>query len=307
MVKVLVCSTRLVEKGMGPPLRGLVHSAFAAAANLVFPDGFLISLNASNNPPNRPTLQEKYHQNDRIRTKNLESFLSPLNDHQNRSGLLMPNGLLLGAGAGEFPFAELRAGMPVVLGAGWLVLDAVACALDFTDCPRWSPRIQRPAELDAELVRANGRWLTQLCQSEDLSGMPELAGIADEAILGLAERLCGRGPGLTPGGDDFLAGWMAAGWLLTGPQPDFLATCQQVCQLARQRTHVLSQCWLEYAAAGDVALPVSTLLEALTIPDRGRLEHAARVLLALGATSGFDLLQGILYALRQTQIPYCRL
>lgn len=113
----------------------------------------------------------------------------------------------------------------------------------------------------------------------------------------LAERLCGRGPGLTPSGDDFLAGWMAAGWLLYGPEPQFLANCQLINEIASRRTHELSQCWLAYAAAGDLALPVGELLRALTTRDTPRIERAAAHVFALGATSGYDLAQGVLYGL----------
>jgi hypothetical protein len=291
MVKTLAVSTRVVAKGMGPPLRGLVHSAFAGAANMIFPDGFLLSLNASAFLPSHPTPQIKKQP-----AWDCVVARGPMLVEK-EGGLLIPNGVLISAGRGEFPFVEMRVGTPVVMGAGWLTLEAISCSLDFAHCPRWDPHIARPAALDKELVRANGRWLAQFCRSEDLSGLPELEECADEAMLALAERLCGRGAGLTPSGDDFLAGWMAAGWLLSGPQPAFLALCQQICEIAHRRTHALSQCWLAYAAEGDVAMPVGELLAALATPDQARLERAARGLLALGATSGFDLLQGILYYL----------
>ncbi|HEX7735197.1 MAG TPA: hypothetical protein VF458_10040, partial [Ktedonobacteraceae bacterium] len=45
MIKVLACSERVIEQVMGPPQRGLVHSAFSSAANLLFPPDFLLSLN----------------------------------------------------------------------------------------------------------------------------------------------------------------------------------------------------------------------------------------------------------------------
>lgn len=214
-------------------------------------------------------------------------------------GLLLPNGFLLSAGAGEFPFDRLEPGMPVLLGAGWLLFEAIGCSLDFMSCARWDPRVNRPAELDEGLVRANALWLTEHWHAEDLEGTRELEPRAGESIFALARRLCGRGPGLTPGGDDFLLGWLAAGWLLYGPRPDFLAAGQYIAQLAHTRTHPLSQCWLTCAAAGDVARPVGDLLEALTTRERESLGRAARTVLALGATSGAELLRGILYSLTQ--------
>ena len=108
--------------------------------------------------------------------------------------------------------------------------------------------------------------------------------------------LCGRGMGLTPTGDDMLAGWMAIGWLLKGPKPDFLAVCQQIVAIARRQTHLLSQCWLNYAANGYVAEPIGALLHALTQEDDVQLVQATRAVLAMGATSGYDVIQGMLMA-----------
>jgi Protein of unknown function (DUF2877) len=108
---------------------------------------------------------------------------------------------------------------------------------------------------------------------------------------------------LTPAGDDMLAGWMAIGWLLYGPEPEFLATCEQIMEVARRQTHLLSRCWLGYAAEGNVALPIVALLEALAREPGGendaQLELAAQAVLAMGATSGYDLISGILLGLEQ--------
>jgi hypothetical protein len=269
MIKVLACSERVIEKVLGQPQRGLVQSAFSAAANVSFAAGFMLSLNASPHPL-------------------LDKGMS-----------LMPNGVLLSARAAEWPFGALKAGMPVVLGVGWLVFEAISCSLDCTGCVRWNPHIEHPAIVDDELLKANARWLAQFCQLHGSQmGGERLEYGDDETILALAARLCGRGPGLTPSGDDFLAGWMAVGWLLYGPQPTFLAHCQRITEIASQSTHALSQCWLAYAAAGDVARPIGELLAALTVRNPERLECAARHVLALGATSGHDLLQGILYGLK---------
>jgi uncharacterized protein DUF2877 len=66
--------------------------------------------------------------------------------------------------------------------------------------------------------------------------------------------------------------------------------------VARRQTHLLSVCWLSYAAAGYVALPVRDLLQAITLDEKAEVAIAARSVLSMGATSGFDLIQGILLA-----------
>ena len=96
-----------------------------------------------------------------------------------------------------------------------------------------------------------------------------------------------------------LAGWMAAGWLVYGPVASFLDACQHIVEVAKRRTHLLSQCWLEYAAEGNVASPISALLDALTRDDEGQLAAAVEAVLAMGASSGYDLIQGILLMLNE--------
>src|SRR5438132_7846886 len=116
-------------------------------------------------------------------------------------------------------------------------------------------------------------------------------------VRSMAQYLCGRGVGLTPTGDDILAGWMAVNWLLYGPSACLLEACQQFVTVAKQQTHLLSQCWLGYAAAGNVAMPIKALLDALTKKDDTRLAASTQAVLSMGATSGRDLIHGIVLGL----------
>jgi hypothetical protein len=154
-------------------------------------------------------------------------------------------------------------------------------------------------------------WTNAMGQVPSMVGVP-LAGTLDggtgmgteagllppfPSVQVMAQTLCGRGPGLTPSGDDMLAGWMAANWLLHGPHPCLLAACQQILAIAEHQTHLLSRCWLRYAAQGYVAEPIGRLLTALTHEHNEELIKATQAVLALGATSGRDILQGILLGL----------
>jgi hypothetical protein len=123
-----------------------------------------------------------------------------------------------------------------------------------------------------------------------------------EIVRAMAQYFCGRGIGLTPAGDDMLAGWMACNWLLHGPTTRLLEACQQILLVARQQTHLLSQCWLSYAAEGNIALPMRDLLAALTQERQEPLLAAAQDVLALGATSGYDFMQGMLLAATSASI-----
>lgn len=258
---------------MDAPRRGVVHSAFATAANLVFPDDVVVSLNANMQPSDM-----------------FPRFLPfPA----------MPNGIQLDG----FPFAALRPGMPVLSGAGRLVIDAIGCSLDLSGCSQWDACIVRSANLDMDAVRRNAARLAQEYLSGtdnwglDVTGMNSIS-LRDTAmsVAEMARALCGRGRGLTPTGDDMLAGWMAINWLLYGRHARnalLIAACEEIMAVARQQTHVLSQCWLGYAARGCAALPVRALLEALAGDDERRLAAAAQVVLLMGATSGRDLMRGV--------------
>ncbi|MFG1706856.1 DUF2877 domain-containing protein [Nonomuraea sp. M3C6] len=112
-----------------------------------------------------------------------------------------------------------------------------------------------------------------------------------------AEQLVGLGPGLTPSGDDVLAGLLvtlrhlgaAAGadraiWLA-----DWLAAT--VTFDARTRTTPISATLLHCAARGEASPEVIAVLRGIT--GRQALEPALRRLHRLGHTSGADLAQGI--------------
>jgi hypothetical protein len=100
------------------------------------------------------------------------------------------------------------------------------------------------------------------------------------------DRLIGRGPGLTPLGDDVLAGWLATRAALG--QPDAVLT-----GAVRRRlgvTTLLSATLLDCALHGE-ALP--ELADWLAAPSR----ETRKALLAVGATSGAGLLSGARLAL----------
>jgi hypothetical protein len=97
-------------------------------------------------------------------------------------------------------------------------------------------------------------------------------------------ELLGRGSGLTPLGDDVLAGWAAMsaalGSSVTGPDP-------------RDRTTLLSATLLDCARRGEVLPEFRALLTALAHPNElTGVDRAARALAAVGHTSGAGLLLG---------------
>lgn len=103
---------------------------------------------------------------------------------------------------------------------------------------------------------------------------------------GHLDRLLGRGPGLTPLGDDVLAGWLVTRAALGRPDAVLSAAVRRRLGV----TTLLSATLLECAVQGE-ALP--QLAAWLAAPD----DTTTADLLAVGATSGAGLLAGARLAL----------
>ena len=92
-------------------------------------------------------------------------------------------------------------------------------------------------------------------------------------------RLAGRGDGLTPAGDDLLAGYAAALVLFGGRRGE----AEAIAEVAAPRTTALSATLLRHAARGELPEPAHALLE------RGDPEP----LLRFGHSSGRCILKGL--------------
>lgn len=154
-----------------------------------------------------------------------------------------------------------------------------------------------PRDLDAALASVSAALLV-----DDVDG-----------ALAASHRLIGAGPGLTPTGDDLLAGLLAAvvtlAPVMSLPAPGGIAdgareaaprivadgvreAAPRIVARARYATTAISAELLRHAARGEVAAPAADVLHALT---GGRpLSRAVEALLAVGATSGRDLAHGLL-------------
>jgi hypothetical protein len=108
-----------------------------------------------------------------------------------------------------------------------------------------------------------------------------------------ARELLGLGPGLTPSGDDVLAGLLAVLALRGNPCAPLRPLAVQIAAEARQRTNAISAAMLEAAARGAVRDSLQRLLHAMVSGDAATVRAAAARVLAIGASSGRDLLSGI--------------
>lgn len=226
---------------------------------------------------------------------------------------LMPNGIAIDRAPERWP----QVGTRVRVTPGLLDLGERQVRWNAADPPMWDP-MPPPAggtAADAAALRRRGQAVLRICgirppadvialadalaasglrvadDREGYRGVIELlAALRDRdapAARDAAHALLGRGPGLTPEGDDLLCGAAAtvacfgrtAGfddaaldtWLAAVCPPD-----------ARERSSDLSVTLLELAAAGRVAEPASSLLD---LDDR-TWQSSLRRLLGVGSSTG---------------------
>jgi hypothetical protein len=127
-----------------------------------------------------------------------------------------------------------------------------------------------------------------------------VAGQTGEAVL----HWLGRGPGLTPSGDDVIVGVIATLWsagaFATGPLASLRRSLDRV---AAERTTDVSAEFLYHVCRGMVAGPLHDVLIALRRGDSRATIAAVERLRDFGHTSGMDSALGIIVAWR-TVLPH---
>jgi Protein of unknown function (DUF2877) len=163
----------------------------------------------------------------------------------------------------------------------------------------WNPRPH--VDVDALLAHA-GVLLDVVCaEPADSFGLPlddartVAASLADgDPVAALC--VIGLGPGLTPSGDDVVAGAfavLAIAGRLDGSVRDAVETA------ARTRTTALSSALVAAAGRGEMIPQAARLVTSVAAGDPGeRVASVARALFAVGSTSGHDLAAGMAGALR---------
>lgn len=182
----------------------------------------------------------------------------------------------------------------------------------------WEPRIQIPKSPPgtAPLIDAVKSYLDWPSLSEETMIATRMAQQARQAVMQLNQalaqpanremivetvsRLAGLGPGLTPAGDDYLIGVMAALWL-TGRREHL----PLITESAIPKTTALSRAFLKAAANGEFIEPWHHLVEAWLQDDRQTLATAVDNIAQFGASSGSDALGG--FANTLVHLPLSRM
>ncbi len=188
----------------------------------------------------------------------------------------------------------LAVAAPAQVGGGVITADGHA----WRPVRWWDPT----PRLDARALRTHGWRLADVIASEPPTAYGVDVELARAVVAALAEGdatpacgLLGSGPGLTPAGDDVVAGALAA-LALMDRLP--VAAADAVTSAARSRTTALSASLLMAAARGQVVPEAARTLRALARDgDVDEVTTMARRLFAVGATSGHDLALGLAAAL----------
>ena len=152
----------------------------------------------------------------------------------------------------------------------------------------------------ADRVAGPDRGYRAVIPASDLDQLEIAVARGDEgAAAAVAARIAGLGPGLTPSGDDVLAGLLAfRSWAeVAGCWPSGASLRAAVREAAVPRTTRLAGQLLAAAEHGHVAAPLAGLLASL-LGRRATFPPDLSGLLAIGATSGADLLGGVRLAAR---------
>lgn len=202
----------------------------------------------------------------------------------------LPIGLILPTSSREFPLTYLSG--PVVVGSGAVHVGNWTCRVSRLVSLR-APRALIPDPYACDHLRY------RLARSR--SADPELrlpATLDDvhspEAAAELVRRLLGVGPGLTPAGDDVLAGLLTGLWSFgQRAEPLRLAVLPSLAA----GTTDLSAALLRCAVRGESIPQVKKLLRTMSgTVWQGRLDHAIDDLVRVGHTSGTALATGVLAA-----------
>jgi hypothetical protein len=118
------------------------------------------------------------------------------------------------------------------------------------------------------------------------------------SVARAAAGLAGLGPGLTPSGDDLLAGFAAAWTLLAAALGRDGAARRRVTAAigtgARPGASPLGRAWLAHAMRGELPEPMTRFAHALFAAEARDLAPAVRAVLTVGASSGTDWTVGFL-------------
>jgi Protein of unknown function (DUF2877) len=203
----------------------------------------------------------------------------------------LPIGLILPTSSRELPLSCLT--RPVVVGSGAVRIGDWSCRVSRLVSAR-VPAALTPDRHACEHLRHR---LDRYHSADSDVGLPHPSSVdvySPEVSGDLVRRLLGVGPGLTPAGDDVLAGLLVGLWSFgQSAKPLRLAVLAGL----PARTTDLSAALLRRAVRGESIPQVSRLLRTISGSKwQGRLDQTLDGLVRVGHTSGAALATGVLAA-----------
>jgi hypothetical protein len=223
----------------------------------------------------------------------------------------------------------VRAGFAALLHDGELTIERAGLVIDVSHASRWSGAVsQYPIDPSSPNVRRAIGHLSELLQRSPLSyGLFASWSSAAEAVsplqAALARRLAcclpplargtvaraavpiqaalspmiGLGVGLTPSGDDFIVGYLAALWSQSARDatlPPLLGLLRAPIESMTAKTGEISRQFILDASEGQFSEPLVDLVRAIADGDDERVAVTAARALRIGHSSGADALLGLL-------------
>ncbi len=218
----------------------------------------------------------------------------------------LPRAVVLSSTAAELPLVGLVGGDerrpvgPARVGGGRIEWSGAAGPVTVDAVRAWAPSRVRPGRTRPAAVAGLRAALAGHDVGVEPSRVDDLAQAGDaRQEYAAAAALLGRGPGLTPSGDDVLAGCLLGTRAFGLPAPGLVAA---VRDLASRATTALSAQLLRDAAGPGQCVPeLAATVDALC--GRPAPADAVARLLAVGHTSGAALALGLLSAVTAAARP----
>ena len=212
--------------------------------------------------------------------------------------------------AGAIALPQFDRGTPALVGDGRVVLDGI----DIRVVRWWNSRVPviRPVPGGLAALRAAAGQADRGVDDRPVEALREAleedrssAGRRTNSTLGVAiDGLVGLGRGLTPGGDDVVAGLLSA--LHSLGHRDIVDRIRSRLQGLTDRTTTLSADLLRLAVDGHACSEALVALRSLGSPDTRRTAAAVGRLLSIGHTSGADLATGMAVGFEFAMTPHGR-
>ncbi|WP_438394848.1 DUF2877 domain-containing protein [Caballeronia sp. DA-9] len=210
---------------------------------------------------------------------------------------------------------------PVVLEGN--VLHAARWRADLSRAPCWRPKAEKAwdtCSLDAfvGVYPALASQLVAYCRQREVrsslqllpgwpaNGRAPRLNVSDDAsaLNGSVSELIGFGTGLTPDGDDYLLGYLAAlqSWQHIDVIAAHLKLLESTIKSQLHRTTSISRHYLTLALQGHYSEPVDYLISILIRKcPAADIALSANKVMEFGASSGVDCLGGFLHGIRSLE------